>query len=193
MSPPSILPFTITLPAVTITIQAPKAKRTQVPVAVGPNNIPTGEFQIQASSGVKNVNNAVLEGVISDDYYTGFNLPYGQYDLAFTVDLASGYVSAEAPGKVGVVYLVAYTGKVDSGNSIPYIITESSPIGAGWVPLECRMTKDAHGKYPLICRAVEYTVPTLINVNGDSYRELGIAKPGDKSNAGDVTMYAVFV
>lgn len=154
-----------------------------------PGDVPAGPFKISSPSSI----GSFLAGILLDDFYTGFKLPYGEYDLQFTIDQATGYVKSTAPGKAGSLYLVAYTGLLKADNTIPYVVTESSPIGAFWRPFTCRVGKDANGKYPLMCRAGDYTVPTLVSVNGDGNKQLGIAKPGDKSGSGAVGLFAEFL
>jgi hypothetical protein len=185
-----------TVKPTTVTI-TPKSKRMQQsvigatePTKAAVNGIPTGKFQI---SGTGSFGGSLLEGVLEDDFYTGFGLPYGEYTLEFTIDPSTGYVSVEAPGKDGSAYLVAYTGLLAPGNTIPYVVTESSPVGSNWTPFTCRVGKDANGKFPLMCRAGEYTIPTLVTANGDGHKELGIGKPGDRSGSGEVGLYANFI
>lgn len=151
------------------------------------NGVPTGSFKIRGSQGGE------LVGVLDDDFYTGFGLPYGDYSMQYTIDQATGYVLASSPDKGETRYLVAYTGLLVPGNTIPYVVTESSPVGQYWTPLSCRAGKDATGNFPLMCRAGDYTVPTHVVINGDGYKELGLAKPGDRSGNGEVGLYADFI
>lgn len=44
-----------------------------------------------------------------------------------------------------------------------------------------------------MCRAGEYTVPTLVVTNGDGHKQLGIAKPENRSGAGGVDLFAEFL
>lgn len=183
--------YVFTAKATTVTIDFPlKAKRTlQAAIAaptqaVDKSGVPTGSFRIRDSRGSE------LVGVLEDDFYTGFGLPYGEYGMYYTIDKTTGYVSASSLDKDETRYLVAYTGLLAPGNKIPYVVTESSPMGQYWTPLSCRVGKDATGKFPLMCRAGDYTVLMHVVINGDGHNELGLARPEDRSGDGEVALYA---